>query len=121
MGRQSVRTGRECEDLAAAYLAGLGYEILARNFRGAGGELDIVCQKGGVIYFVEVKARRRGAMVSPAEAVTPDKKRRLLSCAEYWLYLHGQSGASCSFLLLTVEILPDEPPKIALVEDFLSW
>ena len=52
MGKQSAQTGRESEDLAAIYLTGLGYELLARNFRGAGGELDIVCQKGGVIYFV---------------------------------------------------------------------
>ncbi len=121
MSKQSAQTGRESEDLAAAYLAGLGYELLARNFRGAGGELDIVCQKGGVIYFVEVKARKRGAMVRPAEAVTPDKKRRLASCAEYWLYRRGQSGAACSFLLLTLEIAPDRPPKIELVEDFLRW
>lgn len=121
MGKQSAQTGRESEDLAAAYLAGRGYAILARNFRGAGGELDIVCQKGGVIYFVEVKARRRGAMVRPAEAVTPDKKRRLASCAAYWLYRHGKSDAACSFLLLTLEILPDAPPKIELIEDFLIW
>lgn len=121
MGKQSTQTGRESEDLAAAYLAGLGYDILARNFRGEHGELDIVCRKGGVIYFVEVKARRRGAMVRPAEAVTPDKKRRLASCAEYWLYRHGQSDAACSFLLLMVEICPGEPAQIELVEDFLRW
>ena len=121
MGKQSAQTGRESEDLAAIYLTGLGYELLARNFRGAGGELDIVCQKGGAIYFGEEKARRRGTMVRPAEAVTPDKKRRLASCAEYWLYCHGKNTAACSFLLLTVEICPGEPSKIELVEDFLHW
>lgn len=121
MGRASAAIGRENEDLAAAYLAARGYEILARNFRGAGGELDIVCRRDGVIYFVEVKARRRGAQVAPAEAVTPDKKRRLLACAEYWLYQRELSGAACGFLLLTVEYAAGGAPKIELIEDFLAW
>ena len=57
MGRLSAQLGRQAEDRAAAFLQAQGYEILQRNFRGGRGEIDIICRKGGVIYFVEVKYR----------------------------------------------------------------
>ena len=34
-----------------------GYRILARRFRTPHGEIDIVARRGGLIAFVEVKAR----------------------------------------------------------------
>ena len=46
MGKLSVKLGRQGEERAVRFLQQLGYQILQRNFRGGGGELDIV--KGGV-------------------------------------------------------------------------
>ena len=48
-------TGKLGEDLAAQYLVKRGYKILGRNFRTRLGELDIICRKGRLIVFVEVK------------------------------------------------------------------
>jgi putative endonuclease len=121
MGRESTVIGRAGEDLAAAYLRGQGYEILGRNFRGSRGELDIVCAKDEVIYFVEVKTRKAGARVSPAEALTPNKRRRIYAAARTWLYKELGRDAECSFLLLTIENDPHGEPKIELFEDFLMW
>ena len=49
--------GKIGEDLAVSYLFAEGYAILDRNFRSHSGEIDIVCEKNGTVYFVEVKTR----------------------------------------------------------------
>ncbi len=121
MGKQSVAVGRQNEELAAAYLVNLGYKVLARNFRAAQGELDIVAEKNGMIYFVEVKARKRGSRVAAIEAVTADKQRRLLAAAEAWLQKYRGADQPCTFLLAAIENADGANPTVELVEDFLCW
>lgn len=117
MGRLSTQLGRKAENRAAAFLQAQGYEILQRNFRGGGGEIDVVCRKAGVIYFIEVKYRGADSWTAPAEAVTADKRRRLYQAAQVWLQKHACMEAACSFLLLTISAAGE----MALVEDFLLW
>ncbi len=69
--------GREGEDRAAAYLAARGYRVVARNVRVPGGEIDLVCLDGGVLVFVEVKARRSGRYGSALAAVDAKKRAAL--------------------------------------------
>ena len=102
MGKLSVKLGRQGEERAVRFLQQLGYQILQRNFRGGGGELDIVCRKDGIIYFVEVKYRGEDAWFSPVEAVTAGKRRRLYQAAQAWLYQKLGREAACSFLLLAM-------------------
>jgi putative endonuclease len=40
-------SGRAGEDKAAAYLENAGLSIIARNFRGRGGEIDLIALEGG--------------------------------------------------------------------------
>ncbi len=77
--------GRAGEDEAARYLEAQGLELLARNVRAGGGELDLVAAEGCCVVFVEVKWRRDASRGTPAEAVTSVKRRRLLSAARAWL------------------------------------
>jgi putative endonuclease len=77
--------GRDGEDEAARFLEGQGLTVFARNVRVGGGEIDLVAGDGGTIVFVEVKWRRDATRGTPAEAVTPLKRRRLLSAARAWL------------------------------------
>jgi putative endonuclease len=49
--------GRRAEILALLFLSLKGYRILARRFRAAGGEIDIVARRGDLLIFAEVKAR----------------------------------------------------------------
>lgn len=121
MPNRSVTTGQQCEELAAAYLMNEGYEVLERNFRGGEGELDIVAEKGGKVYFVEVKARRAGSRVSAWEAVTADKRRRLMSAAVAWMQRRRGCECPCSFLLAVVENANRADLQITVVEDFLCW
>lgn len=84
--------GRRGEDLAAEYLAGLGYRIVVRNWRTRAGELDIVAQDGEWLVFVEVRARRAGRQGAaptagmPEESVTPRKQLQLSVLADAYLF-----------------------------------
>ncbi len=73
--------GAAGEDFAAAHLAQQGYQILARNIRCAGVELDIVARRGRTLVFVEVKTRRGREFGTPEEAVTPAKQAKLVELA----------------------------------------
>jgi putative endonuclease len=73
------------EDLAAAWYAERGYEVLARNWRCREGELDLVVRRGSTLVFCEVKARSSLAFGSPLEAVTPAKRQRIRLLAARWL------------------------------------
>ena len=83
MSNQSF--GKEGEAAAEKYLKGLGYEILARNFRTRWGELDIVAEDGDCLVFVEVKTRHDDSYGAPEEAVTRTKQGHLLKAAQIYL------------------------------------
>ena len=77
--------GREAEESACRFLRGKGYEIVARNWRTARGELDIVARDGPALVFVEVKARSGTGFGGPEAAVHPSKQRRLIAAARAFL------------------------------------
>jgi putative endonuclease len=73
--------GNEGERLAAHYLRGHGFKILARRYRTALGEIDLVAREGGCIVFVEVKTRRSAQAGQPHEAVDRAKQAQLTRLA----------------------------------------
>ncbi|HUO36956.1 MAG TPA: YraN family protein [Mycobacterium sp.] len=75
------------EQLAVDHLRGLGLQLLARNWRCPHGELDLIAADPatGTLVFVEVKTRTTDAFGGPAQAVTPQKVRRLRRLAGLWL------------------------------------
>jgi putative endonuclease len=82
--------GISAESLAAAWLIGKGYRILARRFRSAAGEIDIVAARRHTIVFVEVKAR--ASFDDAAESVTPRQRQRIAGAAEIWLAKNPQAA-----------------------------
>jgi putative endonuclease len=79
--RERVRLGRAGERMAARVLRRRGYRILARNFRAAGGEIDLVAMDGATLVFIEVKTRTGEGAGAPAEAVDRRKQQRLRRAA----------------------------------------
>jgi putative endonuclease len=75
------------EQVAAEHLGAAGLRILTRNWRCRYGELDIVAADDALrtVVFVEVKTRSGDGFGGVAEAVTPDKVRRLRRLASLWL------------------------------------
>jgi len=58
--------GRRGEDAAATFLMADGWEILARRVKTPRGEVDLVARRPGVVAFVEVKWRAKGADLDTA-------------------------------------------------------
>ncbi len=79
------KVGGAGEKAAEKYLRRGGFKIAARNYQCRWGEIDIVCERGGFIVFVEVKTRRVGALVGALESVGAAKRRRLTAAAENYL------------------------------------
>lgn len=82
----SYALGRAGEALAAKFLREQGYFIAARNYRSDRGEIDIIAENRDMVLFVEVKLRRYDAGYMPREAVTSDKRKRLLHAAKNFIY-----------------------------------
>jgi putative endonuclease len=89
--RLAERRGRRAEMLAAWLLRLKGYRILARRWRVAVGEIDLIARRGRVIAFVEVKQRPN--RTEAAEAVTQAARRRIARAASAWLVAHPAAAA----------------------------
>lgn len=79
------RLGGRGEDRAADWYRAAGYDVVARNWRCAAGELDLVVERPGELVFCEVKTRSSDRFGAPAEAVTIAKQRRLRTLAARFL------------------------------------
>ena len=88
MTQERRRLGQRGEQIAADRLAGLGYEIVERNYRCAAGEIDLVARHDGRWVFVEVRTRRGDRFGTPEESVTPRKKAHLIASAQHYLQAH---------------------------------
>lgn len=81
-------TGRLGEALAAEILESQGYTVVAKNVHSVYGEVDLIATGDGCICFIEVKTRKRGSMVSPQQAVTPAKRRKIIMTSLLYLQNH---------------------------------
>lgn len=81
--------GRSGEQAAAEYLESCGLRLLDRNWRCAGGEIDIVAAERYALVVCEVKTRSGMRYGSPLEAVSRAKRARLRRLAVQWLNAHG--------------------------------
>jgi putative endonuclease len=84
--------GRRGEDLAVQHLMAKGYEIVARNWRCAEGELDLVAKDGACLAFVEVRTRRGRSMGPPEESITEAKQARLITLGEAYVQANDWMG-----------------------------
>jgi putative endonuclease len=90
-GRQAAyRHGHVAEALAAAWLIAKGYRLIARRYRTALGEIDLIMKRGRTIAFIEVKARR--LELDALESVGRAAERRLVDAADLWLAKHPDAA-----------------------------
>ena len=113
-GQRSAELGRWGEDLAAEQLAAGGLTVLARNWRCAQGELDLVgVEADGTVVFVEVKTRAGTGFGTPAEAVGWRKSGRIRRLACAWLADHRPPGTTgLRFDVVGIVRRPGAPPEV---------
>ncbi len=69
--------GDDAEQVAVTYLEAQGHEIMERNWRTRVCEVDIISQKDGRWYIVEVKHRKNETQGGGIAAITPQKYAKL--------------------------------------------
>lgn len=85
-----LEIGKAGENLAAQYLADLGFTILHRNWRCGHEEIDIIAFKNNRPHFVEVKYRSSNHHGHPEEAVNRKKINTLMRAIQQFLFQHPQ-------------------------------
>ena len=99
--QQAWRRGRRSEGLARLVLRLAGYRILAHGHRTSPGEIDIIARRGGILAFVEVKARADFGLA--AESLLTRQRRRIARAAEGFLAARPELQACrCRFDVILV-------------------
>ena len=98
--RQAERRGHFAERIAGWWLQLSGYRILARRWRCAAGEIDLIVKRRRQLVFVEVKYRfHADQIVMPSST----QCRRIRSAAALFLAKYPEmSDAQCRFDLLII-------------------
>ncbi|MEM8822933.1 MAG: YraN family protein [Pseudomonadota bacterium] len=82
-GSVSYHAGLAAEDSVARYYAAHGHLIVARRWRGRGGEIDLIAQSANETIFIEVK--KSDSHAAAAQRVSERQVRRLFDCASEYM------------------------------------
>ncbi|MGH8011160.1 MAG: YraN family protein [Candidatus Binataceae bacterium] len=96
------KLGPRGERIAARHLSRRGYRIVARNFRAADGEIDLVAMDNGTLVFIEVKTRSGTAAGLPQEAVDLRKQARIRRAAAVFASRNRAGGRSMRFDVIAI-------------------
>jgi len=112
-------TGAKGEGIAANYLKGKSYQILARNYflRAQGGpkiaEIDIIAKIRGCFVFVEVKTIVANGKYLAQDKVDGRKLWKIAKAAEMWLAQNKiPLDSPWRIDVIAIDLLPDARPKL---------
>ena len=94
--------GKTGEEKAVRFLKKKGCTIIETNYRNKIGEIDIIGLDKGVLIFVEVKTRKDNDSVSPKEAVTPQKQKKIAQVAQTWLKIKNKHNSKARFDVIAI-------------------
>lgn len=94
--------GQAGEDDALAHLQQHGLQLVERNFRCKGGEIDLIMQERGALVFVEVRKRAGSGYGGAAASVTARKQARLIIAAQVFLQRFKMPPA-CRFDVIAID------------------
>ena len=106
--------GRRGERIACRFLMSRGFDILARRYRGRGGEIDLVAFEGDTLVFVEVKTRDSREYGDPWEFVGWEKQQHLRRTAEEFIANHDLGKYTYRFDIVGVIVREGEAEQIDL-------
>ena len=112
--------GRRGEDLALAHLQAQGLDLVDRNYRCRGGEIDLVMRDGAVLVLVEVRLRTRSDFGSAASSIGYRKQRRCVLAARYLLLTRPDLRAlRARFDVVAIDpgVQPGAPPVVTWIRN----
>ncbi len=77
--------GQDAELACCKYLQQQGLKLLAKNYHGRRGELDLVMRDNDTVVFVEVRYRKNNTYGGALESITNSKQEKLRITAEQYL------------------------------------
>jgi len=101
--------GNVGESIAAEFLQSQGLHVLERQYKKSCGEIDLICQDGDEVVFVEVKSRTSLAFGYPEDSVTPEKIRHILRVAERYLFETKRTESPWRIDVLAIEFHMEQP------------
>ena len=106
------------EQLAVDHLTALGLRVIDRNWRCRYGELDVIAADlaARVVVFVEVKTRTTDLFGGVAQAVTPQKVRRIRRLAGLWLAGQDVRWAQVRIDVVGIRIGARRTPELTHVQ-----
>lgn len=115
MTHHNQRIGAWGEEIAAAWLAERGHEILARNVRTPYGEIDIIARQGEVTVFVEVKTLTSSKNLLPEHQITNRKREHMLNTAQHYAAEHAIDRWQID--VIAIEGKPGGTPQVTHFEN----
>ncbi|HEX5364018.1 MAG TPA: YraN family protein [Gallionella sp.] len=99
--------GLQAERWAAQYLQQQGLQLVAQNYRGRFGEIDLIMRDGATLVFVEVRLRRNADFGGAAASIDAHKQRRIIRTAQQYLATLGRIPP-CRFDALLLGDAPEQ-------------
>jgi Holliday junction resolvase-like predicted endonuclease len=103
----------KAETAGADLLEQRGFEIIDRNWKTKVCEIDIIAQRQGVVYFVEVKYRSSDFQGGGFEYITANKLHKMNFAAEIWKQTYKWSG---DYRLMAAAVSGPDCEAIELIE-----
>lgn len=100
--RKRMPLGVRGEQIARRHLRRRGYLILARNYRAAEAELDLVALDHEELVFVEVKTRSNDSRGIPQEAVDETKQAHIRRAAASYIAARHARGVKTRFDVVAI-------------------
>jgi putative endonuclease len=110
-------TGSQGEAIAINWLSGRGFLILRTNWRFHHFELDIIAEKGEMLYFIEVKTRVSLRYGYPEEGVTREKIKRMKAAGAAYLCRYDPNRLRVQYSIVSILMGQNNDPVIRLIED----
>ena len=106
-----MNRGEQAETLASGYLQAQGLRLLEKNYRSRFGEIDLICQDGEVVVFVEVRLRTNARFGGAGASISTAKRQKLIATAQTYLSSRRPPPA-CRFDVVCMQDLHVSPEWI---------
>ena len=118
MRESTVTVGKSGEDKACEYLQNLNYNIIARNFRRRGGEIDIIAKDREILVFIEVKTLPSGNIETLEHELNLRKQKRIIETSKRFLEINRQYNDSIIRFDVLVIDMPGFPAVYHIKDAF---
>ncbi|HXG19868.1 MAG TPA: YraN family protein [Methylomirabilota bacterium] len=108
--------GQHGERAAERFLSARGYTIVARNYRCAWGEVDLIVRDREALVFVEVRTHTGSTFGDPLESVTRRKQRQIAKAAMHYVMRHHIKNEPLRFDVIGICWQDDGTPQLSHVK-----